>query len=903
VTETLEDPTGKITEQQIGVRVFGRPSRYKPIEDHIVRNYARQLRRRLTEYFEREGASEALRIYIPVGGYVPVFVPASDAAPKVEDAGIPLLHSVPAGKSVSSAPPAAITPVRRRWDRFLLAGLLLAIYSGALVGVGWVAVSRFHPPLPVSGPAKPLWAALFGGPANCYIVPADVGINLIESLSHRPVPLELYIKGDYLSERLPLPEVDAQSADNFRSQQLTDFVDLQIVAALARLPEFNPERTILRFPRNLQLDEVKNANVIILGSMTSNPWAALAQSNANFRIVNSENMTGGVTYQYFLDGGFTNLGRQMTSPQYQNPTLWNPKVNYTHLVKSHTLKAGIEYQMLHVAQEDLHPVLGANAYDAQMSGQCYYGGCYKGYNKNLAGTQTSETFRMFDCADFLLGYQAEMGMSNPDIANIRTWGWAGYLQDDWRVTKRLTLNLGLRYEFFTPIYEANNHLANFNSTTQSIVVASSSNPYTVNPNTTDFGPRLGAAFTLDPRTVLRGGFGINYSHWNRVGSNYLTMSPPFGIVAQRVVYPSLPTYLNTQSGFPANLVNPANFNPTEDVLQYMPASSPDTQVRSWFFGVHRDLGHKWLLDVSYVGNSGIDEILINDINQATTGGTAALQSRVPNTNFGSIIGTLPWATSSYNSLQAKVEKRFSEGVYLLNSFTWSKAIDIAEQALDGGGGCNNCGNAIPSVQNIYDWQADRGIAGYNHPFVNTTSLVWSVPVGHGQWLLPNASRFVNEVLGGWQATDIFQTRSGDPLTFAYSPGNNNEVSALITVDGRNSYRPNQTGPAVAAHRTLDADGYPQYLNVNNFSTPSYTSPFGNSPRNAATGPGYWNFDMGLSKDFTVTEKTHLQFRAEAFNLLNHTDLGDPNTLLGGSFGEITSTLAARELQLAAKIVF
>ena len=613
--------------------------------------------------------------------------------------------------------------------------------------------------------------------------------------------------------------------------------------------------------------------------------------------------TGGITYQYFVDGGFTNFGREFTSPQYQRPTVWNPKVNYTRLLARHTLKTGIEYTNIHVAQEDLHPVYGTDAYAAQMSGYCYYAGCYAAYSPYLAGPVTAVTEKMFDYADFLLGYRAEIALANPTIANIREWSWADYVQDDFKVNKRLTLNLGLRYEFATPIFEANNRLSNYDTTTQTMKLASSSDRYTINPNTKDFGPRLGAAFSLNQATVLRGGFGISYVHWNRIGSNYLTQNAPYGVVAERNVYPSLPTYLNTQSGYPTNLASPTGYNPTEATLQYMPTDSPDAQVRSWFFAVQRDLTHSWLLDLSYVGNSGSNEVIINDINQAapqtTASGTATLQSRRPNTNYNSIIGTLPWGTSNYNGLQAKIEKRFSSGFYLLDSFTWSKAIDITGQSLDGGGNCSNCGNAIPSVQNIYNWQADRGISAYNHPLVNVTSLVWSLPVGKGQWLLPNLNRVWETVLGGWQMTDIFQALSGDPLTFAYSPNSNQEVSALISIYGRNAYRPNQTGSAVAASKS-----YTQYFNAASFSTPPANAPFGNSPRNAVRGYGFWQLDTGLTKDFHLTEKAHLQFRAEAFNLLNKTNFGDPNTNFSSTtFGVITSTRDARQLQMATKIVF
>jgi len=650
--------------------------------------------------------------------------------------------------------------------------------------------------------------------------------------------------------------------------------------------------------------------------------------------------TGGITYEYFINGGLSDLGRLWTSPQYQNPTVWNPKVNYTRLLPGHTLKAGMEYTMLHVAQQDLHPVMGGDVYTNEFSGYCYDNYFTLMYAPGVplcavAGDPAPsvkspadfESTKMYDYADFLMGYRAEIGLSNSPIANIREWGFSGYVQDDWKVTHRLTVNLGLRYEYGTPLYEAANQLSNFNlttynpttyNTTQPIALASSSDRYTVDPNKEDFGPRFGAAYSLTHNTVLRGGFGISYSRWNRVGSNYLTQNAPYGISAVRIVAPGTSNYLNTESSFPTNMTSATSYNPLEVVLQYMPRNSPDTQVRSWFFSVQRDLGHSVLVDLAYVGNNGVNEILINDINQAnvmqpstcttatesssTSGCITNFQSRVPMPNFTSVVGTLPWGYSDYNGLQAKVEKRFSSGLYLLNAFTWSKDLDIAPQAEDGSGGCNNCGNFIPSVQNIYNYKADHGISANNRPLLNVTSLVWTLPVGRGQWLLTNADRFWNTVLGGWQMTDIFQARSGDPITFAYSPDSDTQVSPLITIDGRNSYRPNQSGPAIASNKS-----YTGYFNTANFSTPQPYAPFGNSPRNAVRGYAFWELDTGLTKDFTITEKAHFQFRAEAFNLTNRTNFGEPNSVYNGAgsttFGVITSTLPARELQVAAKVVF
>jgi hypothetical protein len=645
--------------------------------------------------------------------------------------------------------------------------------------------------------------------------------------------------------------------------------------------------------------------------------------------------TGGITYEYFINGGFTSLGRLWTSPQYQNPTVWNPKVNYTRLLPGHTLKAGLEYTMLHVAQQDLHPVMGGDVYTNEFSGYCYDNYYTLFYAPGVplcfvAGDPAPsvqnpadfQTTKMFDYADFLLGYRAEIGLSNSPIANIREWGFSGYVQDDWKVNKRLTVNLGLRYEYGTPLYEANNQLSNFNLTTQTVVPASSSDRYTIDPNKEDFGPRVGAAYSLDNRTVIRGGFGISYSRWNRVGSNYLTQNAPYGISAVRIVAPSTTNYLNTESSFPANMTSPTGYNPLEVVLQYMPRSSPDTQVRSWFFSVQRDLGHSWLVDLAYVGNHGLNEVLINDVNQAnvlqpttcTNASTSTcitnFQSRVPYPNFTSIIGTLPWGYSNYNGLQAKVEKLFSSGLYLLNAFTWSKALDIAPQAQDGSGGCDNCGNYIPSVQNIYEYKADYGVSAYNRPLLNVTSVVWTLPVGKGHSIGGNMNRAWNTALGGWQMTDIFQARSGDPITFAYSPNSNTQVSPLITISGRNSYRPNLTGsPIMSTNRAYNPTvGGIVYFNYNAFSTPPPSAPFGNSPRNAVRGFAFWELDTGLTKDFSITTKSHLQFRAEAFNLTNKTNYGEPNSVYNGAgsttFGLINTLQGpARELQLAAKIVF
>jgi hypothetical protein len=295
VAETLEGRGDEITEHLIGVHVFDRPADYRTLEDNIVRSYARQLRKRLAEHFADQGSSEPVRIDIPVGGYVPVFLPVAEDAGRETAPKLPIAQLVQVS-APSPTPAVAKQALSRRWNsRTAAIALAVAIHSVALVTATWFLATyeakRSAPAPPdAQEPAHLLWAELFSGPENSYIVPSDAGFNLLEDISRRPVPLAEYISGSY--EGLPLSGVDAHSASDLRSQQLTPFVDLQIAAAFAHLTEDDPQRVFIRFPRDLRLDDLKNANAVIIGSVGSNPWAAIAESSANFRIVDRPGMNG-----------------------------------------------------------------------------------------------------------------------------------------------------------------------------------------------------------------------------------------------------------------------------------------------------------------------------------------------------------------------------------------------------------------------------------------------------------------------------------------------------------------------------------------------------------------------------------------------------------------------------------
>ncbi|HEY1646561.1 MAG TPA: hypothetical protein VGF96_01160 [Terracidiphilus sp.] len=286
VAETLEGRADEITEHQIGVQVFDRSPDYRTLEDNIVRNYARQLRKRLAEHFADVGSAEPARIDIPLGGYVPVFVRSAEerAAEPEHEGPISVTGLVPA------APEDLAAPARSTWKSRSWIALAAAAYSAVLIGLTWYAATRGRVPQPPAEPAQALWAALFTGPGNSYIVPSDAGFNLLEDIARQPVPLAEYIEGSY--QEMRLGGVSSHSASDLRSQQLVPFIDLQIAAALARLKEDNPQRVFIRFPRDLRLDDLKSANAVIIGSVGSNPWAAIAETNANFRIIDRPGMEG-----------------------------------------------------------------------------------------------------------------------------------------------------------------------------------------------------------------------------------------------------------------------------------------------------------------------------------------------------------------------------------------------------------------------------------------------------------------------------------------------------------------------------------------------------------------------------------------------------------------------------------
>jgi hypothetical protein len=273
----LTGRTVEITEQQIGERVFGRPAGYSPGEDNIVRNYAGQLRKRLQMYYDHEGKQDTVCISIPRGGYVPVFRPRTPTGETTPDAAAPkLLEALPVENS-----PVALQaqPNDRAWLMFVLGAVACGVVFASVFIVHRALTTR--PSVPAT---HPLWSALFSNGQDTFVVPADSGLGILQNLTEEPATLADYTNGKYLAN-VKSRQMDDANLDDLRTQRYTSIADLAITARLARLPEVIPNRLVMRYARDLRMDDLRNGNAILLGAIHTNPWVTLLQQQLNFQFV------------------------------------------------------------------------------------------------------------------------------------------------------------------------------------------------------------------------------------------------------------------------------------------------------------------------------------------------------------------------------------------------------------------------------------------------------------------------------------------------------------------------------------------------------------------------------------------------------------------------------------------
>jgi hypothetical protein len=597
-------------------------------------------------------------------------------------------------------------------------------------------------------------------------------------------------------------------------------------------------------------------------------------------------ISGGLNTQ--LVSGYSAYGRQETNPQWQYPSVFTSKLNYTWIVKRHSLKAGYEFQYIRTEVQDVNPLYGRDTYSGQFT--------------RPTGAASNN---LYNLADFMLGLRSQYALSNILIAHLRQRMQFTYLQDDFRVNDKLTLNLGLRYEYATPQWEKDNLWSNYDKDAVQMITAKDGSMFDralIKPDRNNFAPRLGLAWTMLPRTVLRGGYGISYIHFNRIGAaNILAINGPQvvnAVVSQ--TNPTAPGFRTTQEGYPADFAAPSKFNPLAANVTYMPNDYHSTEVQSAYVSVQRELASNMMVDVAYVHNRADGMMMVANYNQAVpnnAAGSLSLQSRRPIQSFGDITYTWNGGKSRYNGLQLKFEYRMHKGLMFMNSLTLSKAKDNGPGALEN----SNAGNVGP--QNFYDMNAEFGTSNYDQPFNNTFSFVWELPFGQGRKWLKDIHPVLNAIVGGWTFSGINWNTSGAPATLVYAPAASWSVSGISQeYRGSNTYRPNVTGSPYG-----DKNSVTNYLSTTNVTIPADASQvFGNAKRNSVRLPSFWQTDFVASKNFKLPlgTATNLQVRFEAFNLLNHTNFqGLSTTRSSSNFGTITSTYDARQIQLGVKLTF
>jgi len=604
-------------------------------------------------------------------------------------------------------------------------------------------------------------------------------------------------------------------------------------------------------------------------------------------------LTGGLTPQEV--SGFTNFGRQPTNPQWQHPFLYNPKAVYSIVRGRHNFKMGYEYQRVHTEIQDVNPLYGRDIYTGQYS--------------RVAGSPNPSAFDSgsYNLADFIFGARSEYQLVNFYIAQYRQVMNYAYFQDDWKVNSKLTLNLGLRYEYATPQWEAGNVLTNFDPASNRLIPAkdgSIADRAQVNPDRNNFAPRLGAAYSVDPRTVIRGGYGISHVHFNRAGGgNILGINGPQVVIAAIAQRPTDADFRLTPAGYPAGLTDPDKFNPLASNISYIPRDTRTGYVQTWSISVQREILKNTIVDIGYVGNKADNLIVFADFNEARPnrpGENASIQARRPNQAFSAITVTWPEAFSNYHALQARLERRFTSGLYLLNSFVFSKAIDNTGQALEAQAGSG--GRSSP--QSFYNLSAEKAVSDFDQTFNNTTSVVYDLPFGRGRRFLAQLPSAGDYILGGWQVSFINNLWTGNPVNLSYAPPAAFQVSqTLPDWRGGISYRPNVTGPILVPEGQRNQDNYLDPAAVLIPTDPS--QPFGNAGRNIARRPGLAQIDLGLAKNFRLPrEGMQLQFRMESFNLTNRTNFGNPGVNRSAAgFGQIRQTFPARQIQFALRLVW
>lgn len=502
-------------------------------------------------------------------------------------------------------------------------------------------------------------------------------------------------------------------------------------------------------------------------------------------------------------------------------------------------------------------------------------------NLRFQATFTGNAF-----GDFLLGYPNRAELTNVFVVTQELWSTSFYVQDDWKATDRLTLNLGLRYDFMPPPTEKDNRLANFdpngNGGRGALVFASDgslSDRALIKPDTNNFAPRVGAIYRINDRTILRGGYGVFFNQFDRIGSeDQLALNPP-GLLNIQLVSPTgatAPVFL-MRDGFPPNFLDPSNLVIRNLKLRAAFEDSPRTMVQQFGAGIERELAGNMVVSADAVGSFTTNLAVLRNLNQPQSG-TRDANGAVPFPDFGNIQTRAMNGEANYKGVDLSFEKRFSGGIGYRASYTIGESRDQAPEHLAASSG---------RAQNSRDLESWEGPSDFDirHRFV--ANFIVELPFGAGKAFLRDGVGA--KILGGWLLSGIYSSRSG--RAFTVTQGNNN-------VGADHTGLPNLTGDPKGAQTVQ------QWFNPAAFTqVPSGT--FGNAGRNILRGPGWITFDMSVQRRIDFNSRVNTTFRADIFNVFNRANFGLPASNIAAATAGVISTLAGdpRVAQLSIRFGF
>jgi len=489
-------------------------------------------------------------------------------------------------------------------------------------------------------------------------------------------------------------------------------------------------------------------------------------------------------------------------------------------------------------------------------------------------------------ADELLGIPQTTTISSLMNLGNRQHVPSFFVQDDFKVSSHFTLNLGLRYEYVSPLVEVNNKQSNFDYSTGGIIVANQNGASRglIDVDHLNFAPRIGFAWSPfgNAHTVIRSAFGMFYS-----GQEIRTAAPLQ--LAYNVPFYYQPFFISdgitplvtVAQGFPP-------LDPTKAVDP--PVTSADQRLKTpyyeqWNFAIQQQLPSAVAVELAYAGSKGTHLQVLTDQNQVVLPGPGDVQSRRPYPDFGPFSSIQNRGNSTYHSLQFKVEKRYTHGLSFLSAFTFSKAInDLPEICC-----------AQPFPQNTHDLIPEKGLADFDQRLRWVFSFDYELPFGKGRKYL-TSSRAMDLAFGGWHLGGILSMASGFWFTptLGYDPSNTGSQGLVRTDRIANGNLPSgQRDPSL-------------WFDINAFPFPADFT-FGNAGRNILEGPGQKILDGSIRKEFAITERQRLEFRAEFFNMLNHPNFAQPDNYIDdgpGSAGVITSlAVPMRQIQFGLKYRF